>query len=135
MRKRERETVSEEERERERETVSEEERERESLSLLQMFILYQVVKTFQFSTEKFLLFLEGGIIPWYAIGLRSKVTLKWGGSPGLVVMGDDSCSRGCGFESRRRILNGHFFTFVCLKRPKINRKKAEVGPSFLKKLH
>ena len=100
-----------------------------------MFILYQVVKTFQFSTEKFLLFLEGGIIPWYAIGLRSKVTLKWGGSPGLVVMGDDSCSRGCGFESRRRILDGHFFTFVCLKRPKINRKKAEVGPSFLKKLH
>ena len=82
-------------------------RERESLSLLQMFILYQVVKTFQFSTEKFLLFLEGGIIPWYAIGLRSKVTLKWGGSPGLVVMGDDSCSRGCGFESHRRMLDRH----------------------------
>ena len=24
-----------------------------------------------------------------------------GGSPGLVVMGDNSCLRGCGFESRR----------------------------------
>ena len=30
-----------------------------------------------------------------------------GGSPGLVVMGDDSCLRGHGFESRRRILDGH----------------------------
>ena len=30
-----------------------------------------------------------------------------GGSPSLVVIGDDSCSRGCGFESRRRILDGH----------------------------
>ena len=31
-----------------------------------------------------------------------------GGSPGLVVMGGDSCSEGCGFESQHRILNGHF---------------------------
>ena len=30
-----------------------------------------------------------------------------GGSPGLVVMGGDSCSEGRGFESRRRILDGH----------------------------
>ena len=28
-------------------------------------------------------------------------------SPGLVVMGDDSSSRGHGFESQRRILDGH----------------------------
>ena len=34
-----------------------------------------------------------------------------GRSPGLVVMGDDSCLRGHGFESRHRILDGHFFTF------------------------
>ena len=27
--------------------------------------------------------------------------------PGTVVMGDDSCSRGCGFESQHHILNGH----------------------------
>ena len=34
-----------------------------------------------------------------------------GGSPGLVVMGGDSRSEGCGFESRRHILNGHFDIF------------------------
>ena len=58
-----------------------------------------------------------------------------GGSPGLVVMGDNSCLKGRGFESRRRILDGHLdiFTFicckncnVCLKRPKINKKEAGV---------
>ena len=31
-----------------------------------------------------------------------------GGSPGLVVMGRDSSSKGHGFDSRRRILDGHF---------------------------
>ena len=30
-----------------------------------------------------------------------------GGSPGLVVMGGDLCSEGRGFESQRRILDGH----------------------------
>ena len=30
------------------------------------------------------------------------------GSPGLVVKGGDSCSKGRGFESRLRILDGHF---------------------------
>ena len=29
-----------------------------------------------------------------------------GGSPGLVVMGDDSCLKGRGFESWRSILDG-----------------------------
>ena len=48
-----------------------------------------------------------------------------GGSPGLVVMGGDSCSKGREFDSRHSILDGHFFTFmsckncgVCLKRRK-----------------
>ena len=36
-----------------------------------------------------------------------------GGSPGLVVMGGYSRSEGCGFESRHRILDGHFFTYIC----------------------
>ena len=61
-----------------------------------------------------------------------------GGSPGLVVMGRDSRSEGHGFESRHRILDGHFFTYicckncndVCLERPKINEKEAGVGPFF-----
>ena len=28
-----------------------------------------------------------------------------------MVMGDDSCSRGCGFESQRHILDGHLDIF------------------------
>ena len=30
-----------------------------------------------------------------------------GGSPGLGVMGGDSCFEGCGFESHHRILDGY----------------------------
>ena len=62
--------------------------------------------------------------------------IPMGGSPGLVVMGRDSRSEGRGFESRHRILDGHFSTYiccknyknVCLKRPKINEKEAGYGP-------
>ena len=39
---------------------------------------------------------------------KVKIRLK-GGSPGLVVMGNDSCLRGCWFESERHILDGNFF--------------------------
>ena len=40
--------------------------------------------------------------------VRFNLTIfQLGGSPGLVVMGDDSCSRGCGFESQCHILDGH----------------------------
>ena len=35
-----------------------------------------------------------------------------GRSPGLVVMGGDSCSKDCEFESRHHILEGHFFTYL-----------------------
>ena len=31
-------------------------------------------------------------------------------SPGVVVMGGDSCSEGLGFEYQHHILNGHSFT-------------------------
>ena len=49
-----------------------------------------------------------------------------GGSPGLVVMGGDSCSKGHEFKSRHRILDAHFshrYVFevkfvMCLKRQK-----------------
>ena len=37
------------------------------------------------------------------------------GSPGLVVMGRDSCSEGCGFESQHQILDGHFSHIVVVK--------------------
>ena len=33
-----------------------------------------------------------------------------GGSPSQVVMGGDSCPKGCEFESRHQILDAHFFT-------------------------
>ena len=58
-----------------------------------------------------------------------------GGSPGLVVMGRDSCSEGCGFKSRHRLLDGHFFTLICckklysLKRSKINEKRPGMSRS------
>ena len=58
-----------------------------------------------------------------------------GRSPGLVVMGGDSC---CEFESWHCMLDGNFFTFiccncnVCLKRRK-EMKRGRDGP-FLKKI-
>ena len=69
-------------------------------------------------------------------------TLAMGGSPGLVVMGGDSCSEGRGFESRCRILDGHnIFSHiicckncnVCLKRQN-KRKRGRGWPIFLKRL-
>ena len=57
-----------------------------------------------------------------------------GGSPGLVVMGGDSCSEGCGFESQHQILDGHFFTYFCLfEKTKINEKEAGDGPFLIEK--
>ena len=38
-----------------------------------------------------------------------------GGSPGLVVIGGDSCSEGHGFESQHCTLEGEFFTYICCK--------------------
>ena len=32
--------------------------------------------------------------------------------PGLVVMGGDSCIKGCEFEFRHCILDGHFFIYL-----------------------
>ena len=42
---------------------------------------------------------------------RSTSHTYMGGSPDLMVMGDDSCSKGCGFESWRHILDGHLDIF------------------------
>ena len=55
-----------------------------------------------------------------------------------MVMGDNSCLKGRGFESRRRILDEHLFTLIfcknCIvffKRPKIKEKEAGVGPFYV----
>ena len=52
-----------------------------------------------------------------------------------MVMGSNSCLKGCGYKSWRHILDGYFFTLTCcnnciacLNRPKINEKEAGVGP-------
>ena len=57
-----------------------------------------------------------------------------------MVMERDSLSKGRGFESWQRILNRHFFTYICCKKlkclfektEKVNEKEARAG-SFLKK--
>ena len=43
---------------------------------------------------------------------------KLGGSPGLVVMGRDSSSKGRGFDSRHCILDGHFSHLFVVKNVK-----------------
>ena len=38
--------------------------------------------------------------------------LNLGGSPDLVIMEGDSCSKGHGFESQHRLLDGHFHIYL-----------------------
>ena len=38
-----------------------------------------------------------------------------GWSPGLVVMGEDSCSEDRGFETNHQILDGHFSHLIVVK--------------------
>ena len=71
--------------------------------------------------------------------LKNKTISKLGGSPGLVVMGDYSCSRGQGVWISAPYTGWAFFTLiccensiVCLKRSKINEKEAGVDPFFKK---
>ena len=49
------------------------------------------------------------------ITLSSKSVRNSGGSPGLVVMGGDLCSKGRAFESQHYLLDGHIFTFIYCK--------------------
>ena len=71
-----------------------------------------------------------------------RITSPLGGSPGLVVMGGDSHSKGRGFKSQHRILDGldifsHWFVVKIVlfvwKTPKINEKEAGDGPFFRRK--
>ena len=62
--------------------------------------------------------------------IRSRIKVSRGGSPGLVIIGWDSCCKGREFESRHCILDGHLFTFICCKNfnvckmTKVGRKEA-----------
>ena len=51
----------------------------------------------------------------YDLHSLSAAVDKGKGSPGLVVMRRDSCSEGRGFESRHRILDGHFSHLYVVK--------------------
>ena len=57
-----------------------------------------------------------------------------GGSPGLVVMGEDWSSKGHVFKSQYHILDGHFFTIIVVKivivvwKDKNKRKKGRGWP-------
>ena len=72
---------------------------------------------------------------------ETKILNSLGGSPGLMVMGDDSWLKGHGFESSTLYWTElTFLTLicckncidVCLKRPKINEKDSGIGPFFKK---
>ena len=56
-----------------------------------------------------------------------------GVSPGLVVMGGNSYSKGHGFKSLHRILDEYFFTFICCKNCNVCLKKRPGRPIFFKK--
>ena len=54
-----------------------------------------------------------------------------------MVMGGDSRSEGLGFESRHRILDGHFLTYICCKNCWLekteNKQKRGLGILIIKK--
>ena len=73
------------------------------------------------------------------VWINIKVAICRGGSPGLVVMGDDLFPRGCGYESRHRTLDGHFSHLFCVKivlfvwKDWKTRKRGRGQPIFFKK--
>ena len=79
-------------------------------------------------------------LKWSIAKVSKQNLVLQGGSPGLVVLCDDSCLRVHGVKTQRQILDGHCFTLICCKicivffkkRPKINEKEARVGPFYRK---
>ena len=50
----------------------------------------------------------------YNVSLETRIRTK-AGSPGLVVVGRDSRSKGLGFESQHHTLDGHFSQIIVVK--------------------
>ena len=72
--------------------------------------------------------------------IQSPTLVSKGGSPGLVIMGGDSCSEGHEFKFQLHILDGHLshlfvvrivmFVLFVWKEENKNEKEAEDGPFF-----
>ena len=65
---------------------------------------------------------------------KIKTILLEGGSPDVVVMGGDSCTRGCEFEFLHWILDGHFSHLIVVKiflleKTEIKQKGAGIWPN------
>ena len=81
-----------------------------------------------FNFLSFFQFYSRGLVKKNYVKVASSAALKifFGGSPGLVAMGGDSCSGSHRFESEHRILDGHFFIYNCCKI--IYENKGKRGP-------
>ena len=55
------------------------------------------------------------IVKRSSTSIVAKLSNFMGGSRGLVVTGEDSCSKGHGFKSWHCILDGHFSHGICCK--------------------
>ena len=94
-----------------------------SLQAVNMNILIQIYLQTNFHSTDFS---ADWRLPWNTNYIRLGFfylvnNFVFGGSPGLVVMGGDTCSEGRWFESQLCILDGHFSHLlqncnVCLKR-------------------
>ena len=51
----------------------------------------------------------------WLISFAHQIIIYKGGSPGLVVLGEDSCSKGHELESQHHILDGHFSHLFVVK--------------------
>ena len=63
---------------------------------------------------------------------HNKFVLLMGCNPGLVVMGEDSFSEGCEFESQHCILDEHLFVLrivLFARKDENKQKEAEDGPA------
>ena len=63
---------------------------------------------------------------------RADVITNFSGSPGLLVKGGDTKSEGCEFESRLRILDGHFhinllYLYCLFEKNEITKKRPRMA--------
>ena len=61
------------------------------------------------------LLVNGQLVSFISLNCLTKNNMRLGGSPGLVVMGWDSCSEGCGFKSHHYTLDRHFHIYLSVK--------------------